>query len=323
MKRHPTAKTVFIAIGFLIPFLLWGCKDSEQTDTASLLEQCKIYLDEGEWSDAAETCMDVETEEGYHYAAQAYMGLGDLSLFDLVKEMSDSSGGSSAGAAIFGFIPSTAEKRSYLATALGLLMGTSISNKTQTIYLEGLLVSSILVFSQLKDTFGLSEAEDGTLTTCDPDTADSCSFTVNLSGGTLTSTGIGSSFFTNLCCASPDNCTTVSSLTDTSQLVSPTVDYDVVIDYCTIESGSVLDYNKSAYDNYVVTDAFKDDQGKSVLDPLDFYALFDSGDRYDTSGDQVPICKSSFLSDVISDDQVIYDCEVMGAVFDENSELFN
>lgn len=327
-----TSLSKFILLLFtssLLLLFLWGCKDTEQDDSASLLEQCKLYLDESEWEKAIEACEDAGGDDGNHYAAQAYMGQGGLSLFNLIRSLTDTNQSSGATSAIFSYVPTTAEAKTSLITALGLLMGSSISNKSQTVYLEGLLVSTILVFTELKDVFGLAE-EDGEFSTCDIDVTDTsdpkkCSFTLSKSGSLLTFSGIGSTFYTNLCCpVGSDSCSSVGSDIDNTQDIPTSTDYNVTIDSCAIEDGSVLNYNKSAYDNYEGGNSLVDDEGNNLLADLDFYTLFDSGDRYSTvvNSNTVSLCKAEYFTDLVSGDAAINDCEVIGAVLDEDSELF-
>jgi hypothetical protein len=326
--RHRLDRLLPVLIGLLTLSLLWGCQDSGNTDTASLLEDCKIYLDEGSWSDAIDSCEEAGGDEGYHYAAQAYMGQGGLSLLNLIKTLSDSSNSSGSATAIFSFIPDNDTKKSSFQTALFYLMGSRIANKSQTVYLEALLLSSILVFTELKDVFGLSDT-NGSFTTCDPDVTDDsdpakCGFSVDVSGDStpvLTFSGLGSEMYENLCCnLDSASCTAVGSTIDTTPDAS--ADYNVTIDSCIIEARSVLQYNKAAYDGFLVTDTFKDSDGNNILAPLDFYTLFDSGNRYNISGDEIQLCKTSSFPDISSDDAELYDCEVLGAIFDPNSDLF-
>ena len=329
MFKLISRKPYLLIIVLVVLGLLWGCKDSELSDDASLLEQCRIHLDEGEWSDAVDVCTEAGGDDGYHLAAQAYMGQGGLSLFELVKIMSDSSDSSGAASAIFSFVPETSDDKTSFQKALDFLMGTRIDEKSQTVYLEGLLVSSILVFTELKDLFKITES-GGSFSTCDVDVTDDadpakCGFTVDVSDDTppvLSFSGLGSTLYENLCCnLDSESCTQVDSTQDSSTDAGSGVIYDVTMDSCTIGSNSVLQYNKNAYDNFIVTEAFKSG-GTSVLTPLDFYTSFDSGDRYDTSGDTIPLCRTARFDDVTADNGEIYDCEIIGAVFDPSSDLF-
>lgn len=324
-----SGKLKLLIITLVVLGLLWGCKDAELSDNASLLEQCRIHLDEGEWSDAVDVCTEAGGDDGYHYAAQAYMGQGGLSLFELIKIMSNSTDGSGAASAIFSFVPDNSNDKTSFQDALEFLMGTKISEKSQTVYLEGLLVSSILVFTELKDVFKITES-GGTFSTCKVDITDDadpakCGFTVDVSADatpTLSFSGLGSTLYQNLCCnLDLASCTQVDSTQDASTDVGLNVVYDVTMDSCTIGSSSVLQYNKNAYDNFIVTEAFKSG-GTSVLTPLDFYSSFDSGNRFDTSGDTIPLCRPARFVDITSDNGEVYDCEIIGAVFDPSSDLF-
>ncbi len=319
-------RVLFIAV-LAIALFFWGCKDSEKTDTASLLEQCKIHLDNSEWSDAIDVCESAGGDEGYHLAAQAYMGQGGLSLFNLIRNLTSSSDDSNTGSTIFGFIPETATQKASFKTALSYLMGSNIASKSQTIYLEALLVSSILVLTELKSSFRLSIV-DGEIQTCKVDAtedADECGFTYNLNtdvSSDLTFGGLGVYLHNNLCCAiGSTTCSVYRSTYDGTPLASPVVGYDVTIDSCTIQDGSTLQYNKTAFENFIVTAAFEDESGDSLLSPLDFYSLFDSGIRFDAS-DDIYLCKNPPFTDITSDNGVVYDCEILGSVLDPSSDLF-
>ncbi len=327
--NHLSGNRVLLIIGLLTLLLLWGCKDSDKTDSVSLLEQCKIYLDDGKWSDAIETCEDAGGDDGYHYAAQAYMGSGGLSLFNLVRSLSSADDGSGSGSTIFGYVPETETQKENFQTALRYLMGPNITEKSQTVYFESLLLSSILVLTELKTSFNLSVV-DGEIDACSIDAtedADQCGFTFDLTTDVtsdLTFGGLGRSFHENLCCElGNDTCTAYTSTHDGTSITTPSVvAYDVTADSCTVQAGSTLRYNKDAFDNFTVTDAFKDDNGDSVLSTLDFYSLFDSGSRFDASGDEIVLCKNPPFTDITSDNGVIYDCEILGAVLDPSSDLF-
>ncbi|MBU2510181.1 hypothetical protein KJ966_02545 [bacterium] len=316
-------KFSFVILALILILFIWGCKDSEQSDSTSELEQCRIHMDEREWADAISTCESAGGDEGYHSAALAYMASSGLTIIDLAQSLLDSSSGSGTAGVIFDYIPTTTADRTNFQRALSYLMGSNITTKTQNIYFEALLVSSMLVFGELKDLFKLSEI-DGEFTTCSLDAttdADRCGFTFDLSTDTNTMTfgGLGSSFYTNICGAnSHDSSHDGTTLTT----VTPNISYDVTIDSCEIQAGSVIQYNKDAYDNFVVTDSFKDSEGNSVLSTLDFYTLFDSGSRFNASGDEIPLCKDTVITSIATGDELIYDCEIFGAVFDPSSDLF-
>ena len=309
-----------LLIGVVLLFI--GCKDSGSTDTASEMESCQIYMDEGKWSDAIEACETAGGDEGYHNAALAYMASSGLTIVDLAQTLLDSSGSSSTASAIFSYVPESDTDRSNYNTALSYLMGSKISTKTQTIYFEALLVSSMIVFGELKAMFGLDQSGD-TFTTCSLDAtqdADRCGFDFDITSDGLHYSGFGSTFYSNLCGGdSAVDSTYDSTVYTTGSAVDIT--YDATIDSCTIASTSVLQYNKNAFDNYVVTDAFKDGDGNSVLSSLDFYTLFDTGERFNTSGDEIPICKTNILPSVATGDSILYDCEILYSVFDPSSDL--
>ncbi len=301
--------------------LFVGCKDSEKTDSVSLLEECKILMDEMKWSEAADTCEDAGGDEGYHLAAQAYMKLANFSIFDLILNLSDSSESSGAINAIFTSTPDTTTDKSYMNTALSYLMGSNITNKSQTVYLEGLLVSSLLVFGELKDVFGLDISGDS-LVMCDLDATSGptqCGFTMDISADatpTLIFTGLGNDFYDALC---GDSSVTHD---DTSIDTPLTINYDVTVDACDIQATSVLQYNKDAFDGFIPSAGFQDSEGNNLLSPLDFYSMFNSNSSFDMSGDEVPLCKTPPTPDTTSDDTKINDCEVLGSLTDPSSDLF-
>ncbi len=328
MIKSRIHRTIQICLVLLFLTLHWGCKDAELTDDASLLEQCKIHLDEGEWSDAIDMCTEAGGDEGNHHAAQAYMGQAGLSLFELVKAMSSASDSSVATSALFSFVPDTTDDTISFQKALDFLMSSKISEKSQTVYLEGLLVSSILVLSELKEVFKITES-GGTFTTCDMDVTDDldpakCGFTVDVSPDVqqLSFSGLGSTIYQNLCC-NLDSLASCSLVDSTNDSTFDVVQYDVTIDSCIIGVNSTLQYNRDAYDNFEVTDAFKNG-GTSVLTPLDFYTMFDFAEpiTFDVSTDTVPLCRPDRFPDVSADNGMIYDCELMGAIFDPSSDLF-
>ncbi len=318
--RNDRTKFSFVILILMSILFTWGCQDSEQSDSASEMEQCKIHMDQQEWSDAISACESAGGDEGYHSAALAYMAASGLTIIDLAQSLLDSSSGSGTAGVIFDYIPTSTADKANFRTALSYLMGSEISTKTQNIYFEALLVSSMLVFGELKDLFKLSET-NGEFNTCSLDAttdADECGFTFDLSAdaNTFAFGGLGASFYTNIC-GHHD-----SSYDGTVWAGPPSYTYEVNIDACSIQAGSVIQYNKDAYDNFVVTDTFKDSDGNSVLSSLDFYTLFDSGDRFNASGDEIPLCKTTIITTIATGDEMIYDCEIFGSLFDPSSDLF-
>lgn len=305
-------------LGIILLAFILGCKDTEKTDSVSELEACKIYLDEQDWASAIDSCESAGGDEGYHLAAQAYMGSAGVTIFDLIQNIINDS--SNIVNTIFGFVPTTTANKAKLDTALEYLMGTRISQKTQLIYLESILVSSTLIFYELKSVFGLDVSGDS-LVICDLDATsgpDACSFTFDVSPDVpplLTFSGFGTAFHTNLC----DSADTTH---DGTQLASPTVDYDVTNDSCIMQTGSLLQYHKTAQASFVPSANFQDASGDSVFNVMNFYTLFDTGNVGNVSGDEVPLCKPSVITDVTADDGKIYDCEIFGAMTDPSSSLF-
>lgn len=170
-------------VGLLSFLILIGCQDIEKTDAVSQLEQCRIYLDEGKWNKAIKACETAGGDEGYHLAAQAYMARGGLSILETILLLTDNTAG--LASAVFSFIPDTTTDRTGFRTALNYLMGSKISEKNETIYIESILVSAILILEELEYIFGL-EASGDTFATCDPFDASSsasCGFTLDVSTG--------------------------------------------------------------------------------------------------------------------------------------------
>ena len=307
-------------IFFIILFI--GCKDTEQTDSASKLERCKILMDQSNWSEAISVCSSVGGDEGKHLTAQAYMASGGLTMLDLLRSLTESTDESGSTSVIFNFVPDTAAKRTSFTNALSYLIGANkIENATQDVYFESLLVSGILILGDLKGLLNIT-VSDSTFNTCDPvdgtgDTA--CSFTLDATDDTLSFSGFGSSFYDSICGHS-------DSIHDSSDHTADAVSvaYDVTNDYCDIQEDSLLNYNKIAFDAYETPSTFQDDSGESILKALDFYTSFNSGNRFTVSGDELVLCHADTITIVSSIDNRLYDCEILGGLLDPSSDsIFN
>ena len=314
-KKAKLGLKILTALVFSLTLLLYGCKETPPSDEQSLLEQCRVYLDEGEWSDAVDACESAGGDEGYHKAAQAYMAKGGFSLYQLMLALVNDP--TKVASIMFDFIPGTAANKSGFKTALTYLMGPKISTKSQEIYLESILVSSVLIFGELKDVFTLDITND-TFTMCSLDATSgspsACGFTIGIDATpTLSFSGFGSSFYTNLC----DN-----AEASHDGLFHAPLNYDVTNDYCNVQVGSILQYHKAAHDAFVPSGRFVDGSG-DILDILDFYTMFDSGFTGDVSGNS--LCHPGYFaaSDISPDDGKIYDCEILGAMLDPSNDLIN
>ncbi|MBU3918057.1 hypothetical protein KKA14_21215 [bacterium] len=313
---------VVLCLMFFLSFS--GCKDTGLTDSVSMLEECKIKLDEREWDDAITACEAAGGDEGYHRAAQAYMGKAGLTLLNLIETLSNTSSSSNSASAIFSYVPdSESDKQSYRA-ALSHLMGPNITNKTDVVYLEGLLLSSMLVLNELKDLFKL-EIAAGSATVCDIDATsdpDKCGFTFDVTTDApfdrLSFSGFGSSFYNNLC----GDATTDHD--GANRTVVTTLTYDVTIDACIIQSTSVLRYNRDAFIGLGNPLAFQDSTGDSIFKTLDFFSKFNSNKNFtkDVSGDAFNLCYTPEIKDASGDDTRINDCEILGTLLDPSTDLF-
>ena len=331
--------------------LIAGCKDTPAVHQAGLLETCKELIDERNWDDAISDCPDVDNDEGWHLTAQAYMGRAGLSLFDVVNTLLSSSGDGGASSIIFGYIPETAADTNDYKDALNALLGTDssgsphISDKTQSVYLEALLVSSMLIFKELKTLLGLSVV-DGVFTTCSLDsTADNtCTFIPTV--GTqlveglevperLIFGGLGSSFYTGVCGQASDPTHDGTKQTDiSSDVTSPandpdkigvTVTNDVTVDSCTIQVGSPLYYNK------IASQGFTGASEITGLEVLDFYSQMDQGKNFSfevvpaydaVAAVELAFCNSGYIEPSGASDDKVNDCEILAMFADESSDLF-
>jgi len=307
--------------------MVQGCKDTEATHVAGLLETCKLLLNERSWEDAIETCGELESDEGKHLTAIAYMGRSGLTLSNLLVELTDSS--ATPTSLIFGQIPDTDAKAADYKKALQLIMG-EITTKSTTMYLEGILLSSLLIFKELKTLLGLSVA-DGQIQTCAGDPADlnNCSFAPTVDDvvhptygdvpGLLVFNGLGTSFYQGICGDITTDAASVDSSTDTTTTinisttvevhgtVSVDVTYDVTIHGSPIGRASALYYNKVASEAYAVS-------GTEDLSSLNFYGKMDTGTNFEIVVDPLPsisFCNSGAIEPPDASDDRLNDCEVL------------
>ena len=260
----------FTAVTVLLLLAAEGCKDGKGTHLAAKTSKCKNYLDNSNWDKAIKTCQDLKTDDGYHKAAQAHMGRSGVDLFSLALELSEDS--ADATKLIYDKIPDTADKRSDYSKALALIM-ESVEKRTDVMYLEAVLVSGMLVFGELKKLLGLKLSQD-TFTTCAGATGSEdvtkCSFAPMADNTNLNFGGLGADFYSTTCGDS-------DSTTDTSSGDPPGVTRNVKVDGCTIQTDSMLHYNKIASEEYAKIGA------KKVVDAvkaLNFHSKMDTGGNF-------------------------------------------
>ena len=310
-----------------LPFWLWaitgltltllvlnGCKDTGTVNEAGNLESCKILIDDQEWSSAIEVCEKVETDEGYHLTAQAYMGRSGIALFTLLDTLSGDN--IDASTVLFKHIPDTTSDTNDYRSALQNLL-TNMKVKDQIVYLESLILSGLLVFKELKTLLGLSVA-GGVWSTCAgstdstmdfrlctswgprfPDTADVSAGSISIFGG------LGSDLYTNLCGANSHDSTFDS--TYPQPIGAGTISSETTVDSCAIKVDSILDYNKTAYTNYT-------GDLKTNLEPLYYYEKFDTGQNFEVSsatGPTVSFCHTNYIALPDASDDIINDCEML------------
>ncbi|OGH00232.1 MAG: hypothetical protein A2600_07085 [Candidatus Lambdaproteobacteria bacterium RIFOXYD1_FULL_56_27] len=315
---------------FVLLLGLGGCKDTAPTHAAALLETCKLALDRQKWDDAVTACAKITTDEGYHLTAQAYMGRAGVSLLDILSGLS---GGSGSVTGLFSSVPATAAATTDSKKALDALF--SIAKPGQTVYLEGLLLSSLLIIKELKILASLSVAADGTVTHCaSGGSLDGCSFSFSLSKTTyteadvlagvipvsMTYSGLGTDIYAGLCSDSGSQTHNTKVVTATSTVNDPLTGtaYPVqvteknTIAHCTIKPGSVLYYNKVASANLT--------SSISGLAQLNFYAKMDTGNNYSKTftsssiaspGITISICNADAIPVTEVTDLLLNDCELL------------
>ncbi len=274
-----------------------GCKDTNASHDAAQLESCKLALDNSEWDDAISACEDASGDEGLHLKAQAYMGKSGISIVLLMLALS---GGDEAIATMFEAIPDTAAKAGYLKSAMDVMMSSRIETKTPTMYLETLLLSSLLIFYEMKNLVDLDFDNDGNPVYCnvlDAAAADACSFapTPNANPG-IEFPGLGSDFYDGIC---------GESSSDTYVNVNVgSFFYDITVDSCTIQETSTLYYNKIAYENYTGS--------ITGLDDLSFYPQMDNGQNFTITGTpNISFCGPGRDPTPDVSDDTLSDCEIL------------
>jgi len=300
-------KILILSRLLLILLVLVGvqsCKDSDASHQEAKLESCRLLVDEKQWDAAIAACEGVKNDEGWHLTAQSYMGRSGLSLFSL---MADLTGDSVTPAnLLFNYVPTTPAEAADYKQALDHIM-LDVTEKTQIMYLEVMLVSSMLIFKELKDLLTLNVV-NGSFTTCAGDPADitNCSFAPTLVAGVppeLSFVGLGTNFYDGLCGNSSSDVSAVGY-----QDSNPIEFKTVTINKCTIQNDSVLYYNKLANDNYKGS-------GISGLSILNFYNSMDSGTNFSItlSGLSVSFCNADgILPPNATPDMQLNDCEVLG-----------
>jgi len=324
-KMKPT-RAFFILLLLLLGISLSGCKDTKATHDAGLLETCKYALDQSLWDDAITACSLVLTDDGYHLTAQAYMGRADASLFTILSNLS----GSGGMAALINGLPTATQAKDYLL-ALDLLLG-SIKKPDQSVYLEGLLLSSMLVLKETTALLSLEVDAAGNVTHCaSSGSISSCSFNFALDQGTFSSTdvvageipvsltfsGMGTTFYTGVCGHSTSESHTTKVVDATSDLANGSGGYyplkiteKMTVNGCTVQSNSPLYYNKVASENLTTS--------ITGLDKLNFYSKMDTGNNYtqtltkgvDTSTD-INVCNSDAIPVTGVADGKLNDCEIL------------
>jgi hypothetical protein len=182
---------------------------------------------------------------------------------------------------------------------------------TEDMYLESLILSGLLVFDQLKDLLTLEwDSTNDLFTTCAD--SSSCSYAPDATNdGTddiLLFTGLGSTFYTNIC---GDSSSDAYNNVDLGEGFNR----DGTVFKCTIQSDSLLDYNKIAVNEYY---AGGSTEIKDAMLPFKFYENMDQGGNV-SEDVGAPINTVYFCDDAIplytpeptSDDLKLSDCEIL------------
>ena len=317
----------------LISIGLTGCKDTKADHDAALLETCKLALDARTWDDAIAACKLVLTDEGYHLTAQAYMGRADASMFSILSGLS----GSGGLAALVSGLPTAAQIPDYLAALDYLLVKTEAP--TQTVYLEGLFLSAMLILKETKTLLAL-DVVNGSITHCaSSGDISNCSFNFTLDQTSFTTadllagvipvgiafSGMGAAFYDGVCLDSSTSTHTTKVVAAASDLSNGLGGYydlniteDMTVDGCTVASTSPLRYNKIASDGLTLT--------IDGIGSLKFYDLIDTGQNYTktlseglTGTADISVCNSDAIPVTAAGDGKINDCEML--YFMENLSL--
>ncbi|MDX2471384.1 MAG: hypothetical protein QNL04_12495 [SAR324 cluster bacterium] len=311
--------TLFMALTLVLTSLS-SCKDTSATHQAGLLETCMTYSDQKKWSDAVTACALIDTDDGKHLTAQAYMGLAGLSLFDVISGLSTVDDPMTL---ILDKIPATTGKAKNYHNALQIIMD-DITVKTNTMYLEALLLSSMLVYKELSTLFEL-KVKNGAVTNCaSSGSLEDCSFTFTVTktagyASGLVFDGLGADFYDAICqdrdsaisIAASTALTHTITNTITSLSQSQSVSYDMTVDSCTIRDGSPMAYNKLAGEGISGFDDLADS-----LSQLKIYDEIDQGVNFtqsvDDLTDDISICNTGYITPPVSGDGIINDCEILG-----------
>ncbi|MCP4294982.1 MAG: hypothetical protein GY786_05200 [Proteobacteria bacterium] len=244
----------------------------------------------------------VTHDEGRHLTAQSYLGRGGITLFNLTRDMADPANDPST--LLFDYAPDTTSDTNDDKAALDIMMASTMKTKTQTMYLETLLVSSMLVFKELKTLLDLN-LTNGTITTCADSIGDilGCNkFAPGIVGLDISFPDLGTAFYDALCEHSSDHI--LSGYT-----VSGIRFNLVIINSCTIQTNSVLYYNKMPNQYYT-------GDGISGLSVFDFYNNMDTGNNFIINPVNVSFCNDAPPGGVpipdVSPDLKLNDCEILG-----------
>jgi len=341
MQRYLSKSSIIgLILLFAVALGASGCKDTKASHAAGLLETCKLALDASTWDTAVTECSKVQTDEGYNLTAQAYMARAGVSLIDILTSMT---GGSAAISGLFGAVPTTAAQAADVKLALDSMF--LMKTPTQSVYLQGLLLSSLLVIRELQTLVGLQVDASGSITHCAASgSIDGCSFKLSLSKTTYTTadvlagasipvdlnfTGMGTALYDGLCGASggdTHNTKVVRAYSDVAVIpaTTPVTYYPVditeklTINKCTVSTTSVLYYNNLAATNLT--------SSITGLDKLNFYVKLDTGQNYTktfsagmTSPATVSLCNADAIPASGATDLALNDCEVL--YFLENLNL--
>ena len=328
--------------------LLISCKDNSSTHVAGEEETCKLYMDQRNWGAAITVCKDISTDSGRHLTAEAYMERAGLSAMAVMQELMKDENSGNTSNVIFGFIPDAADDAADYQLALTYLDAMTVKN--QGTYFETILISSLLIFKQLKTLLSLSINSNGEFVTCsmDPSSDSSCSFLPTLLESQVTPTvevpekltfaGLGKGFYNGVCGtandATHDTAFTVdvtsdeddpASTTTPKEKIVVTVKTDFTVDNCSIQNGSPLYHNKTAFENFTGI------SGISGLDNLNFYSKMDTGENFsfevveatgDSPAQDLTFCNNGFIALPEASDSKLNDCEIMGMFSDDPTEIF-
>jgi len=339
-QNNTTAYLTGLLLILLFSFSVGGCKDTKATHEAGKLESCKVAMDQASWDTAITECGKLTTDEGLHLTAQSYMARAGVSLLDILTSMT---GGSAAVSGLFSAVPSTAATAADVKLALDSMY--LMKAPGQSVYLEALLLSSLLVIKELQGLVEMQVAADGSITHCaSSGSIDGCAFSLSLSQASFTAadvlagatvipvelsfTGLGTTFYDGLCGSSGGDTHNTKVVRATSNvavpLTSPVTYYPIditekmTINKCTASTTSVLYYNNWAATNLTST--------ITGLDKLNFYVKIDTGQNYTktfsagmTTPASVSLCNADAIPITGAADLEINDCEIL--YFLENLNL--